>query len=79
MWFFRRILTGIWRGYFYANLGPFKEYYKYEVQIYQLRNNSLKGVTYSYRTTVFYGKANFDGIWFPKAKSLLVRRQILLN
>lgn len=72
-------LTGIWRGYFYANLGPYKEYYKYEVQIDQLKNNSLKGVTYSYRTTVFYGKANFEGIWFPKAKSLLVKETNLVE
>jgi len=72
-------LTGIWRGYFYANVGPYKEYYKYEVQIDQLKNNSLKGVTYSYRTTIFYGKANFEGIWFPKAKSLLVKETNLVE
>lgn len=72
-------ITGIWRGYFYAIAGPFKEYYKYEVQIDQLKNNSLKGVTYSYRTTVFYGKANFEGIWFPKAKSLLVKETNLVE
>jgi hypothetical protein len=76
---FSQDITGIWRGYFYADLGPFKEYYKYEVQIDQLNNNSLKGVTYSYRTTVFYGKANFDGIWFPKAKSLLVKETNLVE
>jgi len=72
-------LTGIWRGYFYANVGPYKEYYKYEVQIDQLKNNSLKGVTYSYRTTIFYGKANFEGIWFPKAKSLLMKETNLVE
>ena len=76
---FSQDITGIWRGYFYADLGPFKEYYKYEVQIDQLNNNSLKGVTYSYRTTVFYGKANFEGIWFPKAKSLLVKETNLVE
>ncbi|HEY2726932.1 MAG TPA: hypothetical protein VGI61_07150, partial [Parafilimonas sp.] len=76
---FSQDITGIWRGYFYADNGFFKEYYKYEVQIDQLKNNSLKGVTYSYRTTVFYGKANFDGIWFPKAKSLLVKETNLVE
>lgn len=76
---FSQDLTGIWRGYFYADVGPYKEYYKYEVQIDQLQNNSLKGVTYSYRTTVFYGKANFEGIWFPKAKSLLVKETNLVE
>jgi hypothetical protein len=60
-------------------VGPYKEYYKYEVQIDQLKNNSLKGVTYSYRTTIFYGKANFEGIWFPKAKSLLVKETNLVE
>lgn len=72
-------LTGIWRGYFYASSGMFKEYYKYEIQIDQLKNSSLKGVTYSYRTTVFYGKANFDGIWFSKAKSLTIRETNLVE
>jgi hypothetical protein len=72
-------LTGIWRGYFYANFGPYKEYYKYEVQIDQLKNNSLKGVTYSYRTTVFYGKANFEGIWFPKTKGALIKETNLVE
>ncbi len=72
-------LTGIWRGYFYADVGPYKEYYKYEVQIDQLKNNSLQGVTYSYRTTIFYGKATFEGIWFPKAKSLLVKELKLID
>jgi hypothetical protein len=76
---FSQDLTGIWRGYFYADVGPYKEYYKYEVQIDQLKNNSLKGVTYSYRTTVFYGKANFEGIWFPKPKSLLVKETNLVE
>ena len=61
-------LTGIWRGNFYAGAGPYRQYYKYEVQINQLKNYSLQGVTYSYRTTVFYGKATFEGIWFPKQK-----------
>lgn len=76
---FSQDITGIWRGYFYANVGPYKDYYKYEVQIDQLKNNSLKGVTYSYRTTVFYGKATFEGIWFPKAKSLLVKELRLVD
>ena len=76
---FSQDVTGIWRGYFYANVGPYKDYYKYEVQIDQLNNNSLKGVTYSYRTTVFYGKATCEGIWFPKAKSLLVKELKLVD
>ncbi len=76
---FSQDVTGIWRGYFYADVGPYKDYYKYEVQIDQLKNNSLTGVTYSYRTTVFYGKATCEGIWFPKAKSLLVKELRLVD
>jgi lysozyme family protein len=72
-------LTGIWRGSFYSGLGPFRQYYKYEVQINQLENYSLQGVTYSYRTTVFYGKATFAGIWFPKTKTALVRELKLVE
>jgi hypothetical protein len=72
-------LTGIWRGYFYADIGPYKEYYKYEVQINELRNASLQGVTYSYRTTVFYGKATFDGIWFPKTQSMILKELKLVE
>ena len=59
-------LTGIWRGYFGSSSSMYKddtrqEMYKYEVQIDQQSNNALKGVTYSYQSTVFYGKV-FLGI-----------------
>lgn len=76
---FSQDITGIWRGSFYAGVGPFQEYYKYEVQINQLKNYSLQGITYSYRTTVFYGKATFEGIWFPKSKSVLVKELKLIE
>ncbi|NCT94772.1 MAG: hypothetical protein GXC72_10135, partial [Chitinophagaceae bacterium] len=64
LWFFAadaQQLTGIWRGYFSSSNGLFREdmreeMYKYEVQINQLPNNALEGVTYSYKSTVFYGK-----------------------
>ncbi|WP_207512688.1 hypothetical protein [Longitalea luteola] len=63
-------LTGIWRGNFKRTpvgsqgrmmelLGG-DERYKFEVQIDQ-KNKSFKGVTYSYLTTVFYGKATCQG------------------
>jgi peptidoglycan hydrolase-like protein with peptidoglycan-binding domain len=76
---FSQDLTGIWRGSFYAGIGPYQEYYKYEVQINQLKNYSLQGVTYSYRSTVFYGKATFEGIWFPKSKNALVKELKLVE
>lgn len=57
-------LTGIWRGTFYNEY----EYlftgakYRYEVQIKNV-GKALKGVTYSYQTTRFYGKATMIGVW----------------
>lgn len=76
---FSQDLTGIWRGNFYAGVSPFQEYYKYEIQVNQLGNSSLQGVTYSYRSTIFYGKATFEGIWFPKTKSVLVKELKLVE
>jgi len=72
-------LTGIWRGYFIQKdfnplSGRFvEEKYKYEVQLNQLTNNSLEGVTYSYKTTVFYGKASFHGIYTRQTKNVLIK------
>lgn len=56
-------LTGIWRGYFnqinYQREAPSTRY-KFEVQIDQDRN-IFDAVTYSYLSTVFYGKAEARG------------------
>ena len=76
---FTQNLTGVWQGYFYSGIGLYKQYYKYEVQINNLTNNSLQGVTYSYRTTVFYGKATMQGIWFPKTKNILLKELNLIE
>ena len=76
---FAQNLTGVWQGNFYSGEGPFRAYYKYEVQINQLSNYSLQGITYSYRTTVFYGKATFEGIWFPKAGNAIVKELKLVE
>ncbi|GAO45659.1 hypothetical protein [Flavihumibacter petaseus] len=58
-------LTGVWRGQFRSNdrmmqLMNVDNRYKFEVQIDQ-RGKSFNGVTYSYKTTEFYGKANARG------------------
>lgn len=70
-------ITGIWRGNFTSGYGNFKQQYKYEIQINQLVNNAaqkgLQGVTYSYHSTVFYGKATLQGIYDSKNKSLTLR------
>lgn len=77
-------ITGIWRGYFSASNGLYREgiqdeMYKYEIQIEQLQNNSIKGVTYSYKTTVFYGKSLAQGIFNAKSKTLLLKETALID
>lgn len=79
-------LTGIWRGYFtssdgggiYRN-GVREETYKYEIQIDQQSNDGVKGVTYSYKTTVFYGKAELQGIFTGSTKSVVIKETRLLD
>jgi hypothetical protein len=59
-------LTGIWRGSFnssdnvYSSLNIYDRY-KFEVQIDDNKKPTFTGVTYSYKTTVFYGKAVANG------------------
>lgn len=72
-------LTGIWRGYFYSGHGIYKQYYKYEVQINQKANAGLAGVTFSYRTTIFYAKTSMTGIWFKTTKNVLLQERDLLD
>jgi hypothetical protein len=77
-------LTGIWRGYFSAASGIFRddigeEMYKYEVQIDQQSNNSVKGVTYSYKSTVFYGKSSMQGIFTASSKNLILKELKLVE
>ncbi len=73
-------VTGIWKGHFVQNtFGYFEERYKFEVQIAQLANNAINGVTYSYRTTVFYGKANLNGFYTPNTKVLTVNETKLVE
>ncbi|TAG09412.1 MAG: hypothetical protein EAZ13_06545 [Sphingobacteriia bacterium] len=77
-------ITGIWRGYFSSSNGIYREgtqpeMYKYELQIDQQTNNGLKGVTYSYKTTVFYGKANIQGIYNITSKTILLKETGLVD
>ncbi len=70
-------LTGIWRGHFRSNeiynriIGA-DDRYKMEVQIAQ-NNNAFESVTYSYKTTVFYGKAEAEGTVNFNTKKVLLR------
>jgi hypothetical protein len=77
-------LTGIWRGYFTSTGGTLREFqrkemYKYEIQIEQLPNNAVKGVTYSYKTSVFYAKTGLQGIFTYQSKSLLLKETKILE
>lgn len=63
-------LTGIWRGYFITES---MEQYRYEIQLEQLKNNALSGVTYSYLDKRFYGKATFTGNFNKSSQNALVQ------
>lgn len=78
-------LTGIWRGYFIQKdynprTGKYEEdRYKYEVQINNLVSNALEGVTYSYHTTTFYGKAALQGIYTTETKNIVIKETKMLE
>lgn len=72
-------LTGIWKGNFVQGFGALQEQYKYEVQIKQEKNKSLKGVTYSYLDVVFYGKASLQGIFMDKSNNVLMKENHMLE
>jgi hypothetical protein len=77
-------LTGIWRGTFVSadsklmDVFKLEDRYKYEVQIDQ-RNKAFSGVTYSYKTTVFYGKASASGTVNPKTGKVMLNELKLLE
>jgi len=72
-------LTGVWQGKFYSSgelmLGGA---YKYEVQIAD-DNGKLKGVTYSYLTTVFYGKAALVGFFRENNGTVVIKETKMLE
>lgn len=73
-------ITGIWKGYFVQNsLGFTEDRYRFEVQLAQLANNALDGVTYSYKTTVFYGKAEAKGINTTKTNNIILNELKLVD
>ncbi len=62
-------LSGIWRGYFVTSD---YNHYKFELQIKQ-SGRSVSGVSYSYLSTVFYGKASLTGSYNKAAKNILIQ------
>lgn len=76
-------LTGIWRGHFRSNEGferltGYDDRYKIEVQIAQTRQ-IFQAVTYSYKNTEFYGKAEASGTVNAKTKKVLLRELKILE
>lgn len=73
-------ITGIWKGYFVQNtFGMSEDRYRFEVQIAQMPNNELTIVTYSYKTTVFYGKAEAKGNYTKTTKDVLINELKLVD
>lgn len=78
-------LTGVWRGTFEQNnLNPVagrfsQDSYKYEVQINDKKDGSIEGVTYSYLTTLFYGKASLKGRFDKKNKTITIKETFLIE
>jgi len=74
-------VTGIWRGYFnqveYSRDGDGnkiaipQERYKFEIQLDQQKGR-FEGVTYSYLSTIFYGKATASGTVNQTSKKVLL-------
>jgi len=62
-------MSGIWRGYFVTET---YDHYKFELQIKQ-SGNSVSGVSYSYLSTVFYGKASLTGSYNKVGKKILIQ------
>ena len=61
-------ITGIWRGNFFTADGS---QYKFEVQLEQ-KGNKISGVSYSYLSTIFYGKATLTGNFNKASQKALV-------
>ena len=74
-------VTGIWRGYFnqvvYSRdvdgnkIAIPQERYKFEIQLDQQKGR-FEGVTYSYLSTIFYGKATASGTVNQTSKKVLL-------
>jgi len=62
-------LTGIWRGNFITESF---DHYKFEIQIKQ-NGSSVSGVSYSYLSTIFYGKATLTGVFNKSGQNALIK------
>ena len=76
-------LTGVWQGHFRATntstrSSLFDDRYKFEVQIAQ-HDKTIEAVTYSYLSSIFYGKAAANGAVNPKTSKALLQEVKLLE
>jgi len=76
-------LTGVWQGHFRSSSlatrnSVFDDRYKIEVQIAQ-NDKTLEAVTYSYLSTIFYGKASATGAVNPRTGKVLLQEVKLLE
>jgi hypothetical protein len=77
-------ITGIWQGHFKSagvsslRSSVFDDRYRFEVQVAQ-NGKSFEGVTYSYLSTFFYGKAAATGTVNPRTAKVLLQEGKLLE
>jgi hypothetical protein len=76
-------LTGIWQGHFRntnleARSTIFDQRYKFEVQIAQ-KDKQFEAITYSYLSSIFYGKAEAKGTVNPKTGKVLLQEGKLVE
>lgn len=82
VWLHGQDLTGVWQGHFRssneARSASFDDRYKFEVQIAQ-HNRSFQAVTYSYMSSIFYGKAEATGTVNPKTGKVMLQEGKLVE
>jgi hypothetical protein len=76
-------ITGIWQGHFRSKITStratiFDDRYRFEVQIAQ-KGKNFEGVTYSYLSSIFYGKAAATGTYNPASQKVLLQEGKLLE
>src|ERR1700722_8922466 len=76
-------ITGIWQGHFRSTVmsmrsSVFDDRYRFEVQIAQ-KGKSFEGVTYSYLSSFFYGKAAATGTFNVHSQKVLLQEGKILE
>lgn len=73
-------LSGVWRGSFQSegSIMGMANRYKFEVQLVQ-DDQFFTGITYSYLSTVFYGKATLKGSINPSTRKVLMEEVKLVE